>query len=257
MRYLRVLSLVWACRALGAYADTTQCPTTVVEGVDVSASDGMVTWSSVSLSGRAFAFAKATQGNYDTDVDFATNWANIKSAALLRSALHFFDPTIDGITQANAFLSTLSGAGGLQPGDLPPTLDLECPTSSVQASANANCEFSGNSGWVPTSELTQRVFDWLTTVQAATGRTPIIYSYPSWFADVDFTDARLATYPLYISSIGACFSVPAPWVGATFWQYSFNGSVSGITGQADLDRFVGSPAALQVFVDTVFADGFE
>jgi lysozyme len=242
---------------MGAYADVTECPASVVEGVDVSDTQGPVTWSSVKSSGRAFAFVKATQGTYNTNVTFAANWANIQTAGLLRSPYHFFDATIDGIAQANYFLATINNAGGLQPGDLPPMLDLQCPTSSNQTMTELNCEYTGDSGWVDTSTLSQRVFDWLNTVEAATGRKPIIYSYSSWFADVGFTDANLANYPLYIATYGSCASVPPPWITTTFWQYSAAGSVPGISGDADLDRFVGSQSALQVFVDTIFADGFD
>ena len=242
---------------MSAYADTTECPASVVEGVDVSDSQGSITWSSVKSSGRAFAFAKATQGTYTTDVTFAANWANTQTAGLLRGPYHFFDATIDGIAQANYFLSAINGAGGLQPGDLPPMLVLTCPTSSNQAMTDPSCEYNGDSGWVDTSTLSQRVFDWLNTVEAATGRKPLIYSYPSWFVDVGFTDANLANYPLFIATYGSCASVPSPWINATFWQYSAAGSVSGISGDVNLDRFVGSQSALQVFVDTIFADGFD
>ena len=256
-------SLVWVGSLLlvvgcGIARAADECPSTVVEGVDVSVSDNTVSWSSVQGSGKGFAFAFATQGDYHTDGQFATNWGGIKAAGMLRSATHFFDPTIDGITQANYFLAALNGAGGSDKWDLPATLDLECPTSSVQVSASPNCESTGNSGWVTTSVLVQRVFDWLNTVQAATGKRPVIYTYPSWLSDVDFADLRLARYPLYIASIASCANVPSPWATATFWQYSLSGTVSGITGSnTDLDRFIGAPAGLALLVDRIFADGLE
>lgn len=259
MRRSWLLGLACGCSAIGAQGYITECPPTVVEGVDVSAGQGSVNWSSVRSSGRSFAFVKATQGNYNMDVEFAANWPNTRSDDLLRSAYHFFDATIDGVTQADYFLSMLNANGGLRPGDLPPMLDLQCPTSSNQMATQPNCEYTGDSGWAPPSVIAQRVFDWLHTVEAATGRTPIIYSYPSWFADVGFTDARLANYPLFIATIttGSCLSVPAPWTAAAFWQYSFNGTVSGISGPVDLDRFIGSLGELQVLADTIFADGFD
>jgi lysozyme len=252
---LIVLLSVWD--TIDARAYTTVCPPNVVEGVDVTQSNGPVTWSSVQGSGRGFAFARVSQGDYHTDDAFTTNWPNISAAGMLRSPFHFFDPTIDGVAQANYFLTLLNNAGGLQVRDLPPMLALECPTSSTQSAADGNCEYTGNSGWVPSSTLIQRVFDWLNTVEAATGRKPIIYSYPAWFADVGFTDIRLANYPLFIATFASCASVPSPWTTAAFWQYGSASSIPGTTGSTDLDRFVGSPTELQVFVDTIFADGFE
>jgi lysozyme len=234
-----------------AEAYTQQCPDMDVEGVDVYAGTGTVDWAKLAAAGRVFAFIKATQGDYNTQSTFNTNWANSKANGILRSPYHFFDPTIDGVMQANWFLAELAQAGGLEPGDLPPMLDLECPVSSDQATAEAkapSCEHSGDSGWEPTATLIQRTFDWLNTVEAALGRKAIIYSYVSWFSSVGFTDTKLAEYPLFIASYNSCPSVPAPWTSATFWQYSGTGSVSGIAGNADLDRFLGTLTELNAFI---------
>ena len=46
-------------------------PPNVVEGADVTQSNGPVTWSSVQGSGRGFAFARVSQGDYHTDNAFA------------------------------------------------------------------------------------------------------------------------------------------------------------------------------------------
>ena len=221
-----------------------QCPTTTIEGIDVYAGQGTINWTKVKAAGRDFAFIKATQGDYNKQSTFVANWTGAQQAGVARSPYHFFDATIDGITQAQWFLDELAAAGGLQAGDLPPLLDLECPTSSSQSQTEANCEYAGNSGWVATATLKQRTYDWLMTVEQATGVKPFIYSYPSWFGDVKFTDAMLATYPLYIASYAMCANVPAPWQSAVFWQYADNGTVSGVTGQVDEDRFMGSAGDL-------------
>jgi MYXO-CTERM domain-containing protein len=225
----------------------TKCPAQVIEGLDVYSGTGTIDWTKVQASGRGFAFIKATQGDYNTQTTFATNWANALAAGVKRSPYHFFDGTVDGVAQANAFLGELQAAGGLQVGDLPALLDIECPTSSVQASAQTNCEHTGDSGWVDVATLKQRVYDWLDTVQMATGRAPIIYSYPSWFADLQMTDMKLASYPLFIASYNSCATIPAPWTTAVFWQYSATGTVPGVTGNADVDRFFGSADDLNAF----------
>ena len=227
--------------------DLTQCASSVVEGLDVYAGTGTIDWAKVQASGRGFAFIKATQGDYNVQSTFAANWANALAAGVKRSPYHFFDGTVDGVLQANTFLAEVQTAGGLQVGDLPALLDIECPTSATQASAQANCEHSGDSGWVDPATLKQRVYDWLDTVQAATGRAPIIYSYPSWFAALQMTDPKLAMYPLFIASYNTCATIPQPWTSAVFWQYSATGTVPGVTGQADVDRFFGSAADLDAF----------
>jgi lysozyme len=256
---VRGIALLLLCASCGgvepgelvqAATYTSECPDGgLVEGIDVASGQGMPDWAQVKGSGRAFAFVKATQGDYYTSPDFAYDWMNTKANGLLRSAYHFFDPTIDGVKQANHFLSV---AGPFAAGDLPPMLDIECPISSDPAVANGaggkNCEHMADSGWVPTDRLAAGINDWLATVEAATGRKPIIYSYPSWFQDVGFTDAQLAQYPLFIATLNpTCAKVPAPWTQATFWQYTFSSVVPGIHGACDGDRFIGTLPGLMMF----------
>ena len=225
----------------------TKCADTVVEGLDVYNGTGTIDWAKVHASGRGFAFIKATQGDYNTQSSFPTNWAGAQANGMRRSPYHFFDATIDGVVQAQAFLTAVEATGGLGVGDLPAMLDIECPTAATAGASQANCEHSGDSGWATAAVLKQRIFDWLETVENATGRKPIIYSYPSWFAAVAMTDARLAGYPLFIASYNSCATIPQPWTTAVFWQYSATGTVPGLAAGADVDRFFGSDADLDAF----------
>lgn len=221
-------------------AYTTQCGDAgTVEGVDISSGQSPVNWASVLGAGRHFAFIKATQGDYYTSSNFATQYAGAKTAGVLRSAYHFFDPTIDGVAQANYFLGVVKT---IEPDDLPPMLDVECPDGDSMCLG-----FAGGSGQAPAATIVQRALDWLTTVEAATGKKPIVYTFPSYFPGLATQDSALAKYPLFIATLSSCASVPAPWTAATFWQYSWTGTVSGIPGQVDLDRFFGSLSELQQF----------
>jgi lysozyme len=235
------------------------CPTQTVEGVDVYQGDGTVNWTQVASSGRGFAIAKATQGDYNSQADFAANWAGIRAAGLLRAPYHYFDATISGVAQAQYFLSAVADAGGFEPGDLPAMLDVECPTSSMHTMTSGLCLGTGVDGWAPPATVAQEVFDWLHTVETATGKRPVLYSYVSWFADVGVTDSALANYPLWIASIdNSCATIPAPWTAATFWQYSVSMHVPGIGGaatSADTDRFIGDPSQLIAFAATTFDAG--
>ncbi len=230
-------------------ASTTVCPTTTVEGLDVSAGQGTIDWSQVKSSGRQFAIIKATQGNYYTSSDFAAQRSGAKAAGLLVSPYHFFDPTVDGTAQAQYFLSVV---GTLGPGDLPPMLDIECPTASTQSQTQADCEYGGStpdSGWAPGATITQRVQDWLDYVTQQTGRTPLIYSYNYWFSDSGVNDVPLLSYPLVISwpTTSNCYEVGLgnDFTSAAFWQWSVTGSCPGVSGTVDLDRYDGTLAGLQ------------
>ncbi|MBS2028632.1 MAG: VCBS repeat-containing protein [Deltaproteobacteria bacterium] len=219
-----------------------QCPpATTVNGVDVYTGDGTIDWATAHGAGIDFAFIKATQGDYTTDSKFATNWSDTRANGVIRGPYHFFDPTVDGVAQANYFLSVV---GTLQPGDLPPMLDVECPDGDT------NCLGFANSTWPSAATIHQRILDFLTTVEAATGRKPGIYTFNSYFSSNGITDTDLAGYPLWIATLTpspACFNVPASWSSAEFNQFSWNATVAGFPGQVDEDQFQGTVAELQAF----------
>jgi lysozyme len=200
-------------------------PAGSVPGIDVSHYQGVVDWASVAAGGEAFAFCKATEGVNTVDQYFHDNWQGIKAAGLLRGAYHFFHPNLDAAAQAASFLAALRAANGsatLAPGDLPVTLDLEV-TGGVSAAA-----------------LIAGAKTWLETVEAATGRTPLLYTFTAFWKSLG-NPSDLSEYPLWVARYGA----PAPgplggWSDWTIWQFSSTSSISGVTGQCDADGFHGS-----------------
>ncbi len=199
------------------------CPgSATVEGVDVSTYQGTVNWTAVKNSGRHFGIARVSDGINHVDAHFDANWAGMKSAGLIRGVYQFFRPEQDPIAQADLLLKHVPSLGA---GDLPPVLDVEVVDS------------------VATSKLVANASAWLAHVKARLGRKPIVYTSPSfWNA-------------LRTSSLGAdlwvanwkvtCPSLPTAWSAFRFWQYSATGSVAGIAGQVDLDRFNGSLTQLR------------
>jgi MYXO-CTERM domain-containing protein len=185
---------------------------------------------------------KATQGNYDDDSAFAGNWTGAKAAGVVRGAYHFFDPTLDGGAQAQYFLTAI---GPLDAEDLSPMLDVECPTGPTDDCLG----FSGGTGVTDAADFRARLLDWMTTVEYATGRKPMIYTYASFFAGtgVAGTGTNVDTtgfdaYPLWIASYSgtSCFDIPPPWTVAALWQNDDNGTFNGISGQVDVDRSIAS-----------------
>lgn len=219
--------------------DVTQCIGPVVEGIDVSDAQGSVSWSAVKADGIDFAYMKATQGTYNTNWTFGPNWSGSKSAGVARGAYHFFDPTEDGVAQANYFLDAM---GPLQPGDLPPALDLECPDGD-----NRCLGWAGGTGWEPGGTIAARAQDWLDTVEAATGVKPVVYTFYSYLSSNGVSGNGFGDQPLWIAawSHGSCFNVPGPWTGARLWQWADDGNVGGEF--VDRDRFLGTQADLDAF----------
>lgn len=194
-----------------------------VQGIDVSDHQGTVDWNAVRQAGQIFAFVKATDGITWTDPEFATNWSGAKAAGLLRGAYHFYETNDDPADQANNFLSAVQ----LEPGDLPPVVDIET-TKSGQSAA----------------QIVKDLQTWLDLVEQATGRVPIIYTNPSYWDSLG--TSAFGRYPLWVAEYGVSSpKLPSGWTSWTFWQFSESGTVAGISGSVDLDVFSGSLAELQ------------
>ena len=159
------------------------------------------------------------------------NWNGMREAGVVRGAYHFFYAADNAIDQANHFIQTVQ-AQTLKPDDLPPVLDIKI-TDGVSGTA-----------------LVAGVKTWLEAVEKAFGRKPIIYTDPS-FANEYLTDPAFGDYPLWIADYGVQTpSIPQGWQGKawSFWQYSQSGTVNGIEGAADLDRFNGSYQEMLDFI---------
>ena len=127
----------------------------------------------------------------------------------------------------------------VQSGDLVPVLDLEV-SNGLSAAA-----------------LTTWAQTWLTRSRSATGIRPVIYTTNStfWWGSMAGTDsfARNGNH-LWIASWTTSTSQPtmpaANWGGNgwTLWQHSSTGSVPGVGGPVDLDRFNGSALPASLFV---------
>ncbi|MGA3120785.1 MAG: GH25 family lysozyme [Polyangiaceae bacterium] len=214
-----------------------QCTAAGVEGIDVFDGQGPIDWRAVAAAGVTFAIIKATQGTYDTQSSFAANWEQAQNAGVVRGAYHFFDSTQDGVAQAQRFLSVV---GPLGPRDLSPILDIECPDG------DADCLYPGGSGAASAADIARRMRDFLKTVAQATGRTPIVYTFGSYFETNAIDTTGLGGFPLFLANPTSqvCFYVPEPWAAAAVWQYSWRGEVAGIAGAVDRDRLLGPLSTL-------------
>lgn len=198
-----------------------------VEGVDVSHYQGSIDWSAAKASGLAFAVASVGDGSYQ-DPTFATNWAGMKSAGLIRGAYQFFEPGEDPGMQADIIIGKV---GKLGDGDLPCTLDVEVTGGQSAATIIAN------------------IHTWMSKVEAATGKKPMIYTGKYFWQDNVAGSADFTSSALWIAAYGvSCPNLPdGSWGDWKFWQYTDKASVGGISGGVDGDKFNGSLADLQAF----------
>ena len=147
----------------------------MVPGIDVSHFQSAIDWAAVAASGIRFCFIKATEGAGNTDRRFRENWRRAGDAGLLRGAYHFFHPLAPTAAQADSFMRAV---GSLQPGDLPPALDLEVPAAWT--------------GIAP-GDRAPLAMEWLETVESRLGATPIVYLSPAFATEIKTINPRLRT----------------------------------------------------------------
>jgi lysozyme len=194
-----------------------------VEGIDVSHWQGTINWGMVRGAGKRFAIAKATEGIGYKDDSYDRNKAGAMSQGIKFGAYHFARPGSNNpVTEADWFVDT----SGYVPGMIVPTLDLE------------------RTGGLGDAALITWVKAWVGRVYERLGVRPMIYASPSfwrenlsntrWFADNGYTMLWVAHWNTSNPSVPGDNWGGKSW---TFWQYTSEGIVPGISGRVDLDRF--------------------
>lgn len=199
-----------------------------LEGVDVSNWQGPIDFAKVQAAGKRFVFAKASEGTTWTDASYARNRAGAIAAGLRFGAYHFARPGSaagDAVREADHFIAVM----GLKHGMLRPVLDLEV------------------TGGLGVTALQSWVRSFLGRIYSRLGVRAMIYTTSSfwassmasttWFASNGYTVLWIANWKVSSPSLPASLWAGHGW---TFWQYSDCGSVPGIRGCVDVDRFKGS-----------------
>ncbi len=213
------------CLGTSTSALKTCAGPTTLKGIDVSYYQGNVDWVKVKAAGQSFAFARVSDGIAYPDTKFAQNWPAMKKAGVVRGLYQFFRPGKDVTAQVNLLADKLDAAGGLQPGDLPPVLDLE------------------SDGGLPAATVVARAKSWLAQVEQKYGVKPIVYT-AAFMSPVIGTN--FSGYTLWVANYQTtCPTMPSGWTDWEFWQSSDSGKVDGISGAVDTNFFNGSLADLQ------------
>lgn len=236
----------------------------MIRGCDLSAVQGVLSdavWKALADQGIVFVFLRTVVGN-ETWVDGAAaeNAKRARAHGIMVAPYVFAYPLphIDPVKAAEYFVSKLQGMG-MQPGELPPMLDLEWPPREEHKVIDGvktltypwtkwGCSAPQIRGWAERcldrcEELTG--LEWLvylfryfgTCIEVekspALGRRGLVladYTYSGRWP----TDAELAK-----------LKVPAPWDKILFVQHDGDGGLKLPTGMdADFDCFLGSPDEL-------------
>lgn len=239
-KLVAVILIVFTVFIAGQQDPSTSSPQedALLYGMDVSHFQGEINWDRVkqNVPEIAFVFIKATEGINFVDAHFEKNWAGAKQAGILRGAFHFFDTDKDAKAQADLFVNTVKT---LEENDLPPLLDLESGKFN-ELDEVAHDHYINN------------VFTWLEEVEKALGVKPIIYASPDFARDY-LTNKKFSGYAQVVAEYDTVSAAPKMW-GAwegktwTFWQYSAQHKVKGITEPVNLAKFNGSAQVLSNFI---------
>ena len=198
-----------------------------IHGIDISHHQGTVQWDT--LTERAliddhpirFVVMKATEGATIVDENFHNNFRKAKEHGFIRGAYHFWSVKSGATAQARYFIRNVR----LQPGDLPPVLDVEHKTPSLTD-----------------EQFRDSVQRWLDIVEHHYGVKPIIYTYYK-FKTQYLGTPQFDSYPYWIAHY---YVDKVEYKGAWhFWQHTDAGRLPGIKGFVDLNIYNGSFRELQ------------
>lgn len=205
---LVILSIALGWWALYWRPNSTDYP---VQGVDISAADGVIAWPTVEAAGADFAYVKATEGADISDPRFAENWAATAAAGMRHGAYHQFSLCRLAADQATNFISIV-------------------PRDKDALPAALALDFKGNCKDRPARDVVLRELKtFIEMVEAHTGKPTILQltrEFDDYYMISDAIDRPLWLRGfLFPPSYGA-----RAWV---MWQASTIRRVAGIEGSVD------------------------
>jgi lysozyme len=118
--------------------------------------------------------------------------------------------------------------------DLPPVLDVELSSSQIAKMGGESVMF-------------REMQAWLTEVERATGKKPILYVSQRFIEKyLRHAPQKLLSYNVWIARYGEY----RPYVKLLFWQLSPFGRVEGINGNVDIDVFNGNQEQFDRYVSS-------
>jgi lysozyme len=209
-----------------------------VYGIDVSFWQGHIRWNQLALpceadgkvNGRIpaprnqrsvqFAFIRATKSNDLVDSLYQRNYDEAKQLGIPCGTYHFLTDTVPASVQAELFLSHAR----LEPGDLPPVLDVEIDSPDIVSKAR----------------------EWLEIVEKKCGVNALIYTNMQVLNNWVKSDPVLSARDLWLAKPrGEMPEEP----NCKFWQFSHEGHVWGIIDNVvDLNMFNGTHEELQEYI---------
>ena len=191
-------------------------------GIDVSKFQGTIDWNAVAADGITFAIIRCGYRGYGSGalVEDATFRRNIQgaTAAGIQVGVYFYSQAIDeaeAVEEASMVLSLVQGYS------LPYGVYFD--TEKVAGD-------TGRADGISAAQRTANAVAFCETIRNA-GYTPGVYSYASWFYN-SLNFANICKYRTWIAQYRDTLDFAYSY---NIWQYSSQGSVSGIKGNVDMN----------------------
>lgn len=204
---------------VGVYGSSNSSQTTELKGIDVSKYQGSIDWSKVKSAGYDFAFIRVGYCNYDGTISegfdpyYEVNMKNAIAAGMnVGVYVYSYAKTTDAARVcANAVLDKI------KPYKLTMPVAFDYEDSKTYASLGKN-------------NNTAICKEFLQTIQNA-GYYSMIYTYTS-FADSYLNMSDLSAFDTWIADYRGYVGYKGSY---GIWQYSSTGTVSGISGNVDMN----------------------
>ncbi|HEY4464538.1 MAG TPA: GH25 family lysozyme [Streptosporangiaceae bacterium] len=205
-------------------------------GVDVAdyqhPGGAAINWPLVAAAGYTFAFIKATEGDYYGNPYYAADLAQAKAAGLNVAGYHFAVPNVSGGASQAGYAVRASGYTTNRP-TMPLALDIEYNPYGAECYGLSHA----------------RMVSWISAfaaeVRRLTGQPPTIYTTADWWNTCTGGSTAFGSDPLWVAGYGSASPpMPAGWANWTFWQFTSQGSVPGITGHVDVSYYLRSAGPL-------------
>ncbi len=188
----------------------------IYNGMDVSNWQGYINYAEVKQNNIDIVYIKATQGDNIIDPYFKINYENAKENGLKIGFYHFLTAVNEeqAIKQAEFFGAVISN-------------------TSPDCKLAMDFEQFGN---LSNEQINNISMAFLEKVKDITGKEVIIYSDAYDAANV-FGGELVTKYPLWIAEYGVENPKQSNWQYWEGFQYSSQGTVPGVQGYVDLDKF--------------------
>lgn len=213
-------------------------------GIDVSSHNGSIDWNAVKASGVEFAFIRLSYRAYAS----GTLAADTKGMANLRAAsnagldvgVYIFSQAIntaEAIEEADYICNQLNGFSIA----LPVVMDYEYVSGNTGRLYNAG---------LTRQQATENVNAFCNRV-VQRGYSPMLYANKSFLNNSVDASAISNNYKVWLANYTNCTDYSGDY---TFWQYTSEGSVSGINGNVDCDIWYDPGASTGINYSTHIQD---